>query len=520
MSAYIIKNAMIIDGTGKKAFKSDVLVEDMSIKSVSTHINPAGYKCIDASELILCPGFIDPHGHSDISALAAPECAGKISQGITTEVCGNCGLSSFPVTDKNKEHLEEIYRNYSLKITWSDINGYADELDRRRPTMNIASLCGHNTTRAAVTGYGDVKLKQSDINKMLELLDSSLKDGAAGFSTGLIYIPGKFSDPLEILSFLKTLRPHLKPYTTHLRSEGKILIEAIKEAVSLSLNSHIPRLHISHLKTSGKANWHKIEEALTEITKAQIAGLNVTADRYPYTESMTELGILVPEPYDKLDSVSLENTLKNSAEFESFKKHLDEAYDAAYWGTVRVISTKYEKALPFLGNVISEIASHLKMKPSVLCAEILREDAAGAQAAFQGMNYDNMIKILKQKYVCCCTDETARPLDYSIGRSHPRGWASFPRFINLLKDSMSLEEIIMKMTSLPAEIFSIRDRGIIAPGYKADFVLFDKSQLKDFSDFSNPHVFSGGIKKVWVNGNLTYDNGEISKIRSGSFLKL
>lgn len=515
----IIKNATIINGKATPAFKGDVGIKGSSIAAVEQKIShDRSEKFINAKGHILSPGFIDVHGHSDVSILAAPEATGKISQGITTEIVGNCGLSVFPVTDNNRDHLQALYNHYNIKINWNSVSDFAQKMSRRLPAINLASLCGHNTLRAAVLGYNDVKIDQKLLEKMRRLLRSSLEQGASGFSTGFFYVPGIFAGGDEIKYLLKEVGTFAKPYVTHLRNEGRNLLEAIDEAIASSFAAGCRHLHISHLKTAGKENWHKLDNVFMQISEAQKRGLHITADRYPYTESMTQLGAFMPSPYDHMDSVSLKKCLKTPEKFTKLLKKLEE-FPEERWGTLRLINTSAEIAAFSLGKTFAEIGKNLRISPSELCAVILRDDAAGAIAGSQGMSEENMCRIIKQPYICCGTDESARPEDYSIGRGHPRGFGSLPCFINLLKSEIGIEETIRKVTSLPAEIFRLKNRGCILPGYAADLVLFDDTKLKSLANFTNPHKKSEGILKVWVNGVLSYDNSNITGNRAGQFLK-
>ncbi len=517
-SDFIIQNALIIDGSGGPSFNGAVSVSGGKITAVGKNLPSAGGKIIDAEGFILAPGFIDTHGHSDVSVIAAPESTGKISQGITTEISGNCGLSVFPVTRHNREHLQELYKHYNVKISWKDADDYSELIDRVRPAINLSSLCGHNTLRAAVMGYGDLKPSSSELNTMKTLLGVSIGNGAAGLSSGFFYIPGKFSGEKEIVTLLEELSRTNKPYTTHLRSEASLLLESIDEAVAAVMKSGQKKLHISHLKTAGRENWHKIDDVFQRISQAHHNGIHLTADRYPYTESMTQLSSYLPDPYDRMDDIKLHDHIQdpaNFAEFTGILKHLPEER----WKTLRLISTTAKFAEKGFGKTFADFASMSEMNPWDICASILRDDTAGATAASAGMSEENMERILNQDYVACGSDETARPLDYSLGRSHPRGFGSFPRFINIVRKKLSLEKTIRKITSLPADIYHLHDRGRIVVEQAADLVLFNPDKLGTPANFADPHRISEGILKVWVNGVLTWEDGAPTGKRAGKYLK-
>jgi N-acyl-D-amino-acid deacylase len=481
----LFQNCLIYDGSGSPPVSGDVLTDGDRIADagpVLSALRPD--RTIDGGGLALAPGFIDAHGHSDLSILAAPEATGKISQGVTTEITGNCGLSPFPVTERNRDHLNHLYANYGVEITWRDFAGYAAETERRRPAINIAPLCGHNTLRGAVCGYRD---EPFDIEQAAALLREQLRQGAAGFSTGLLYTPGCFSAPPEITALLKVLADFKRPYTTHLRSEGNQLLEALSEAVDSCRSAGQEHLHISHFKTSGRANWHKLDDAVRLLASAP---LKITADRYPYTESMTQLGIILPDELARYTNDELARHLADPVHFAEVTALL-RRQPPERWQTCRLVTTIAPNYAKRNGRVFAEFPD-----PPLACAEILRDDPSGAMAAFRGMCPDNLRRILNLPYVMCGTDESARPVDYRFGVSHPRGFGSFPEFFGYFK----LEEAIRRVTSLPAETFGLAGRGRIRRGYSADLVLFDPAAYRSEADFSHPHRMAGGIKLVLVNG--------------------
>lgn len=524
----IIKNALIADGSGEDPKTGCVAVAGDKIMAVEQEIAAdRADAIIDADGLVLSSGFIDSHGHSDISLLAAPEATGKISQGVTTEISGNCGLSVFPVTEHNREHLQELFAHYNIEIDWSDITEYAAKLAKVNPGMNLASLCGHNTLRASLVGYEDVSMTDDDFSVMQERLRTSLKNGAIGFSIGLLYVPGKFAERNEFLQLGKVLAEFDKPWTSHLRSEGNTLLEAMDEFIGTAEEAGCGKIHISHLKTAGKANWHKLDDALLRIEKAS-SRVHLSADRYPYIESMTQLSAYMPSPYSDMDDISLMRHLNDAANFAKCVGVLDKYHTADDWARKRLVSTSANfpgwaraGATLGLGRNFVELSEMLTMPPADICARLLKEDAAGTTAASKGMSEDNMLRILQEPFVCCCTDESARPEDYAIGRSHPRGFGSFPEFFRLMEPILGVGETVRKMTSLPADIFGLNLRGRVLPGSYADLVLFDPEKMKQpakVADFANPHTKADGIEKVWVNGRLTYEGREMTGKRNGKFL--
>ena len=268
MSKILIGNAEIIDGTGASPFCGWVLVEGERIRAVSpSPLQVEDAEFVDARGLTLVPGFIDAHAHSDLSLLAAPEAEGKISQGITSEISGNCGLSAFPIrTEEVRAHLQELYKIYGIPLDWNDFQSYTEVLSARKPSINAGFLCGHNTLRANILGYENVQGTPGDLEREQRLLREMLEQGALGLSSGLLYVPGKFASREEMTGLATVLRKFDRPYTTHLRSEGERLLESVEEALEVAASAGI-RLHLSHLKTAQPRNWHKIDALLKRLAE-------------------------------------------------------------------------------------------------------------------------------------------------------------------------------------------------------------------------------------------------------------
>lgn len=507
MSRILLAGGFLYDGTGGVPFPADILVGNDKILQVE----PAGKVVFPGAEkkdltgLSVSPGWLDPHAHSDASLLAAPEAFGKISQGITTEISGNCGLSAFPIlTDEVREHLRILYASCGIQPDWTDFRSYAEALAARQPAVNAVFLCGHNTLRANIAGYRQQELTAARLAAMNALLTETLAQGARGLSTGLLYTPGCFADENELLSLLRTVAAHDGIYATHLRNEGDRLEEAVQEAISLAERSGAA-LQISHLKTALPRNWHKLDTVLGMIQAARQRGVSVHADRYPYTFAQTSLSIVLDQPYDRMTDRAIREVLQNDpAAYEQALQELKAS--GRDWNRVILSRSGAAAAAGLTGLSVADSAARTGKTPEELVMEILREDAPGSLGAFGGMSDDNLKRILKQDWVCCGTDETARPADDSLGLSHPRGFGSFPAFIRTLRaEGIPMEEIIRKMSGLPASVFHMRGRGLIRPGYYADLVVFKEEELDSEADFTRPHTPANGIRQVYVNGIAAYD---------------
>ncbi|NOY75872.1 MAG: amidohydrolase family protein, partial [Kiritimatiellaeota bacterium] len=453
MADFMIKNARIADGLGGEPFMGSVVCRNGVVSEVSRDIrgvsDTTGLEVVDADGLLLCPGFIDPHGHSDISILAAPDAEGKLSQGITTEICGNCGLSAFPLTDRNRDHLQELFARYEIPLNWNSFERYAELMRNAGPAINIATLCGHNTLRASVMGYDAKVADDREIRAMRSALKKALRGGRGenvqystsnnqfstfngkvlgvlGFSTGLPYSPGNSAAREELLALGAIVAESDSVLATHLRSEGNRLLESLDEFITIGKESGCRKLHVSHLKTAGEPNWGKLDDVLERLSRAESEGVRITADRYPYVESMTSLGAFTPSPFSEMDDSTLMESLRSPDGFARFAAAAGDMPESR-WRSLRIVSTSanpapaiFADASELRGINLAELAAAASLAPGEICARLLRDDAPGTTAASKGMSESNMRKILSLPFVCCCTDETARPADFSLGASHPR----------------------------------------------------------------------------------------------------
>ena len=496
-------NLWVADGTIKPPFRADILTDGSTIAAVSTE-KIAGIPAsdtVDGGGMILAPGFIDAHGHSDIALLAAPEGDSKIMQGVTTEIAGNCGLSAFPLTGLNREHLEKLYANYGQSLDWSDYTEYRARLRAKDPALRLVCLCGHNTLRAAVCGYGNAPLTGGQLAEMERLLGAALDAGAKGLSTGLLYVPGKFADREELVRLLRVVAAHRGVYATHLRSEGNGLLESVAETLEYARLSGVGKVQISHFKTAGKANWSKLDGAIRLIEDARHDRLDVTVDRYPYIESMTQLSVILPPPWDDLDDVEIQKRLRITETREQLTEELRRSRPADYWEQVRLAASSAPRWCGKCGKTIAELGDD----PARTVVEILAADTASACGAFRGMDEANLKRIMALDYCMPGSDGNALPLNGAFGSTHPRAFGAIAKFIRRrLDESGDISDAVRRATSLPAEVFDLSDRGRIAPGYSADLVLFDPDSIDSPADFAAPRTPASGIGLTVTRGRIVF----------------
>jgi N-acyl-D-amino-acid deacylase len=474
---------------------------------------------IPAAGRWVCPGFIDVHSHSDTYLLLEPLAPSKVFQGVTTEVVGNCGASAAPLAGAAR--LPSDWADKTYPGRWSRVAEFRALLDAARPAVNAVLLIGHNTLRAGVVGYEGRAAREDEVRAMAARLEAALDEGGRGLSTGLIYAPGMFAGVEEIRALAAVARSRDGLYTSHMRSEGRNLLAALRETLDIGRSTGV-RVEVSHLKTSGKANWGLLDEALALIEGARAEGVEVCADRYPYTASCTDLDVVLPHWAAEGGREAVLQRLREPETRARIRADLLRERPADYWPSITVASTRHPDNRRFSGQALGEVAAALALEPVDAALHLIVTDELGTSAFFHGMSEANLWRILAQPWVMLGSDASLRSPEgpLSADYPHPRAYGSFPRFLRASLDGRTVppEEAIRKMTSLPARHFRLRDRGELAVGRAADIAVLDPGTVADTATYAAPHRLATGLTHLVVNGVLTVADGRLTGERGGHVL--
>jgi len=535
----IIRNGKIVDGSGQKAYVADVGIKDGRIAEIAPDLTTGADEIIDAKDYVVSPGFIDMHSHSDFTLLLHPKAESKIRQGVTTELVGNCGGSPAPVPE---EHFDDFMQymvglgGFYQKVLapedwkWKTLAQFYEELENKGVAVNLAPLVGHSTLRSAVMGYQSGPPSPDQLKRLKYLLEKELDLGAFGMSTGLIYHPGAFAVREELTELAKVVHSYGGIYTTHMRSEGKFLFEAIDEALYVGEKSGVS-VEISHMKCEVPANWGKAQSALGRIDRARDRGNQIDFDQYPYRAYQCGLLEIFPTWAKENGAERMIEVLKDKKLLNQVIKDMTQApydwdnpLDGLGWDQIRLNGFARESNQELEGLTVARIAERLAMPPLEAVFRLFEVEQGGLSMIVFSMNEQEVIEIMQHPAGMFGSDGCAvAPYGLTAARKvHPRFYGTYPRILGRYvreKKVLTLEQAIYKMTALPARKLQLKDRGLLKKGYQADIVVFDENQVTDTATFENPHQYPEGIYHVLVNGQPVIAHGEHTGRLPGNVLK-
>lgn len=493
----LIRNARVIDGSGNPWFRADVAVKDGRIAAIGRLTNASAARTIDARERIVAPGFIDVHTHVEGNIERRPRADNFLLDGVTTVVTGNCGSSEL------------------------NLSGWYEKLDKAGLGINVASLVGHNTVRREVMGSAPRLATPDEIRKMQALVDRAMREGAVGFSTGLEYLPGTFSNSAEVVALAKAAAVHGGVYTSHMRDEGIHEIEAITEAVNVGKEAGMP-VEISHLKIDRPSVWGASDQSLALIERYRREGVDVVADQYPYDRAATNLGIRLPTwalAEGKIKERLADPATRQKIADEMKRNVVVMGVPDYSFATV----ARYGPNPSYEGKTISEITAMSGRKAGLdgdieTIFDLMSN--GGASMIYHLMGDVDIERIMRYPFTAIASDGSVTEL--GAGSPHPRSYGTNARVLAEYVRSrgvLTLEDAIRRMTSLPARTFRLDDRGLLREGMAADLVVFDPARVQDRSTFAKPHQYSQGFDVVLVNGKIEVDGERLTDARAGRTLR-
>ena len=521
----IIKNGLIIDGSGARAFRKDIGLIGNKIVAVDDLKSATADMIIDAENLVVSPGFIDIHTHTDIGLFVNSNAESKIHQGVTTEVSGNCGDSPFPLNDVDFRELDtNTFEKFGIHINWRNIDGFLRRLEDQKISINYATFTGHGTLRSYVMGKNDIQASPEQLEEMKDILERSMADGSFGLSTGLEYAPGSYSSTTELIELNKIVARNGGIHATHIRSEDDHVEEAIQEALRICKEAEVST-QISHLKACNHANWYKVDHLLEMIHTAADSGMAVSADRYPYIAYSTGLTMFLPLWSRQGSTKEILSRLRDNTTAKKIRDYVeDKGQGIGGWDQVLISSCFSEKNEIWEGKSVQACATELSTTPFEFISNILLEEKNRVQIVGFAMDEDNLKKVLSSSFVMIGSDGTAvAPYGkLAEGKPHPRYYGTFPRVLGKYSRDdkiFDLATAVKKMTSMPAAKLGLQKRGLIAKDYFADLVLFNPETVIDNASFVDPHQFPSGIDYVIVNGEITIKNGKHTGAQAGTVLR-
>jgi N-acyl-D-amino-acid deacylase len=522
----IISGGMIIDGSGKEGYRADVGILKEKISAIGQLVPEMGHRLIHAEHLVVAPGFIDPHTHSDFTILLDPYAESKIRQGVTTEIAGNCGFSVFPVRSETLPAVKDYTRFFPGELTWqwSDYRRYLDILMDRGIACNFASHAGHGMLRIYTMGFSDRPPEVEVLNQMASLLKEALAQGAIGLSLGPGYPPGSYAKKEEFIFLGRLLRSYPRALiAVHLRNEGDHLIDSVEEMIDVARETAVP-VHIAHHKAAGTKNWGKVEQTLEMMVEAEKKGIDLSCDVYPYTAGNTTIVSLFQNEAMRDGIQGFLKRLESPGERRRISGQLAvEADRMGGWENIRIGTVKTDANKKWEGKNIGEIAAARGIDEASALMDLCYEEKGAINVVLFYIREKDLEQVMRHPKSMIGSDGKILNIEGPLaeGKPHPRNFGAFPRVLSRYvreRKILSLPEAIRKMTSAPAKRFSIESRGLIQEGYFADLTIFDPERIQDRATFDHPLQYPEGIEYVLVNGEVVLDQGKRTKVLPGKVI--
>jgi N-acyl-D-amino-acid deacylase len=522
----LLKNARIVDGTGAPWFHGSVAIRDGRIEAVHRN-QPVGREAtetVDLEGLMLAPGFVDLHSHSDLRLFAEPELRPKTMQGVTTEILGQDGFSMAPMyreggQEEWEEHLSGLDGRPGRPWTWGSVADYFDAIERSGVAPNVATLVGHGTVRYNVTGMDDRAPTDAELEEMADLVTEALEDGAIGFSTGLDYMPQVVSDTEELQTLAGRLRDYGRPFVAHIRNQSDDIWNALDEFVDIGAEEEIP-LHLSHFKLMHPPQHGRAQRAIGLLETARDRGVDITADQYPYTAGSTMLAADLPSWTRSDGPEATLDHLENDR--EPIREHLER--EVSNWENIVITSVASDANERLVGMNMDEIAEELiqdipedVMKdPAGAVMNLLLEEELEVERVYHFAAEEDVRDILEYERAAVATDALLG------GEPHPRTYGTYPRVLgHYARDEnlFSVEKAVRLMTSLPARVVGLSSKGVLKPEMDADLVAFDPHNVDDPATYENPRQFPEGMPHVMVDGEFIVRDGESTGVTPGTAIR-
>jgi N-acyl-D-amino-acid deacylase len=524
----IIRHGLIYDGSGARPFHGDIVVDEDRITYVGEHARGIGRTEVDAKGKAVAPGFINMLAHPEESLLADGRALSDLRQGVTLEVMGEDSMG--PLTPAMKQLMVQRQSEIHFAVDWTTLGEYLQKLQERGIAPNVASFVGAGTVRTNLLGEADLQPDEAQLQRMRELVDQAMEEGALGVTTALIYSPNEYARTPELIALARESARCGGMYIAHMRSEGDRILVAVQETIEIARESGAPA-EIYHLKVAGRSNWDKLDAVIAAIDAARADGTRITADMYTYTAGATGLDAAMP-PW--VEDGGLEAWIERLKDPPTRARVIADMRDpnpqwenlmlrAGPKGTL-LLGFKNPKLRPLIGKTLAQVAAERHVSPEDAAIDLVIENGARVEVAYFLMSEDNIRREVALPWVSFGSDEQAPAPEgvFLLQNPHPRAYGNFARLLARYvreEQILGLPEAIRKLTSLPARNLSLKERGLLTAGYFADIVIFNPATIRDHATYQKPHQLATGVDDVWVNGIQALKDGVATGAASGKFIR-